>query len=516
MMVLLSLWACQNDMGYSMSLESSDTAYYDYSDEESGTATEPSNDMDESDDGFGSETEATAPILRPATTNAYVFVANPDRNTVTRIEVETLNVLTAEVGVHPIIVETSSDYRTAVTFNDGSNSLSIIDANTLSVQDVSVRNNLNMMTMSPDGKWVVCYHDVTEENGGQGTGGAISYNAISIVNISTTEHIEFMAGAFPKDVQFSSDSSVAVVISDDYLSVINFADTGPTLRRIAIADDLINPPLAEEVLLDPQGRYAIVRQYGVDELVLVNLETTEDPVSLLTVGANPTDMDVSPDGSQAMVVARVDKEVWIYDLEDPTLTPQVLSLPEEDVFGSLLLSQDGSQGILYSTASGQSRVGVWSLGDDSITVRGTIKPVSAVDMSPDSQTAILMHPRENGDIDSSSYFYNRYGISLMAMEDLFTSSYQLTAEPDGFTTTPDGRYGLYTMKDQPFLEVLDFTTFVPEEIQLPSVPNHLGTLPDSNTIFVSQEHDLGRISFFSTNDERLQTITGFELNAVVE
>ena len=137
-------------------------------------------------------------------------------------------------------------------------------------------------------------------------------------------------------------------------------------------------------------------------------------------------------------------------------------------------------------------------------------------MSPDSRTAILMHPRENGDIDSTSQFYNRYGISLMAMSDLFTSSYQLTAEPDAFATTPDGRYGLYTMKNQPFLEILDFMTFVPEEIELPSVPDHLGSLPDTNTIFVSQEHQLGRISFFSPDDERLQTITGFELNAVVE
>ena len=63
------------------------------------------------------------------------------------------------------------------------------------------------------------------------------------------------------------------------------------------------------MLLDPEGRYAIVRQYGVDQLVLVDLQTSGDPISMLDVGANPTDMDVSPDGTQAMVVARVAKEV---------------------------------------------------------------------------------------------------------------------------------------------------------------------------------------------------------------
>ena len=520
MMSLLGLWACSSaEMSIAPQADraTSDSGYYygDDADSEAGDYGGASEEP-ETDDGLGSETEETAPLLLPATTNAYVFVANPDRNTVTRIEVSTLNVLTADVGVNPILVETSSDYRVAVTFNEGSDSLSVIDAETLAVQDIEIRNNLNMMQMSPDGNWVVCYHDLNGENGGVGQGGAISYNAISIVNLDTLEHVEAMAGAFPKDVQFSADSTMAVVISDDYLSVIDFTQNPPSLRRIAIAEDLVNPPLAEEVLLDPMGRYAIVRQYGVDELVLVDLQGTSDVVSMLEVGANPTDMDVSPDGSQAMVVARVAKELWIYDLQDPTLAPMVLALPESDVFGSLLLSENGSHGVLYSTASGQSRIGVWDRATQEVTVRGTIKPVSAVDMSPDSQTTILFHPRENGDIDSSSYFYNRYGVSLMDMDDLFTSSYQLSAEPDAFASTPDGRYGLFTMKDRPYIEILDYATFVPDEIQLPSIPLHLGALPDTNTIFISQEHDLGRISFFTPEEDILQTITGFELNAVVE
>ena len=110
------------------------------------------------------------------------------------------------------------------------------------------------------------------------------HNAISIVNLETLEHTEAMAGAFPKDVQFNGDSSLGVVISDDYLSTIDFTQTPPTLVRIPIADDLVNPPLAEEVLLDPEGRYAIVRQYGVDQLVLVDLQTSGDPISMLDVG----------------------------------------------------------------------------------------------------------------------------------------------------------------------------------------------------------------------------------------
>jgi len=326
-----------------------------------------------------------------------------------------------------------------------------------------------------------------------------------------------MAGAYPHDVQFTVDGNMAVVISDDYLSVIDFSSGTPELTRIAIADDLVNPPKAEEVLLDPEGNYAIVRQYGVNDLVLVDLQNgSSSAVSLLEVGANPTDMDVSPDGTEAIVVARGSKELWIYDLSDPTLEPTVLALPEAEVFGSLLLSPDASQGLLYSTASGESTMGIWERDSDEILVRGLVKPVDSIGVSPTGETAVVFHSKANGDTPFDSPFYNQYALSLVDMGDLFSSAYQLAAEPESFSSTPDGKIGFYTMKNQPYLELLNYETFVPSEIRLPSNPVHLGTLPDTNTAFVSQEHSLGRISFFNTEEEVLQTITGFELNSAIE
>jgi DNA-binding beta-propeller fold protein YncE len=504
---------------FEVSNKSSDEASTYYGDTGYQSAPEDSsgNEDSEFDDGLGSETESDFMSLRPATTDAYVFVANPDRNTVTRISVPSLSVLTAEVGVEPAFVETSADYSRAVTFNQGSSSVSVIDADSLDVSEVDIRRNLNQMKMSSQGEWAICYHDVGAEGGGSSSGGAISFNAISIVDLENLEHFEAMAGSYPHDVQYTEDGSMAVVISDDYLSAIDFSSGSPILRRIAIADDLVNPPKAEEVLLDPQGRYAIVRQYGVNQLVLVDFaEDSDSAVTLLDVGENPTDMDVSPDGTEAIVIARGSKEIWVYDLVDPSLTPIVLPMPDEEVFGSLIMSPDSSQGLLFSTASSESTMGVWTRNDDGIVVRGLVKPVSNIGVSPTGETAVVFHPRENGDVPVSSQFYNHYALSLVDLADYFTSAYQLAAEPDSFASTPDGNIGFYTMKDQPYLELLDYRTFVPSEIQLPSNPVHLGTLPDTNTAFVSQEHGLGRISFFNTDEEILQTITGFELNAAIE
>jgi DNA-binding beta-propeller fold protein YncE len=275
----------------------------DYDDGYGAESEEPSSDTNY-DDGYGSEAEGDFLSLRPATTNTYVFVANPDRNTVTRISVPSLDVMTVEVGVDPSLVETSSDYTRAVTFNKGSNDISIIDAESLDVTEVSIRDNLNQMRMSPDGNWVICYHDVAAEGGGSVNGGAVTFNAISIVNLETQEHFEAIVGSYPHDIQFTEDSSMAVVISDDYLASIDLSSESIVPKRIAIADDLINPPRAEEVLLDPNGKYALVRQYAVSDLVLVDLEASSDQVSTVPCGDNPTDMDVSDDGSLVYVVAR--------------------------------------------------------------------------------------------------------------------------------------------------------------------------------------------------------------------
>ena len=521
--VLTLLCACSQDAMYA----SADKSYgesSDYNDSDVEAYYEPSSEPSagegdsSADDGWGSETESDFMSLRPATTNVFVFVANPDRNTVTRIKVPELEVLTAEVGVEPTLVETSSDYVRAVTFNKGSDDISIIDSETLAVSDVEIRSNLNQMKMSPDGKWVICYHDISAEGGGSSSGGAISFNAISIVDLEGEIHHQAMAGAYPHDVKFTEDSSMAVVVSDDYLTALSLSEgEAPQTSRIAIADDLISPPKAEEVLLDPQGRYALVRQYGVSDLVLVDFsEDAASQVSLIDVGDNPTDMDVSPSGEEAIVVARGSNEIWVYDLDDPTALPTVLSMPEDEVFGSLIISPDNDQGILYSTTTGFSRMGVWDRDSQDITVRGLVKPVSSVGLSPTGDTAVIFHPQDNGDVSVESQFYNHHALSLVDMGDLFSSAYQLSAEPKSFASTPDGKIGFFILENQPYLELLDYETFVPSEVALPSVPVHLGTLPDTNIAFVSQDHNLGRLSFFDTDQEQLQTITGFELNSAIE
>jgi DNA-binding beta-propeller fold protein YncE len=477
---------------------------------------EPSaSDEGEYDDGYEPEVEDDLLALMPATTPEYVFVANPDRNTVTRISVPGLAVITTEVGDNPISVAVTPDHSTAVTFNMNSNDISIIDAGTLEVQTVEVRDGRNEMVMSPDGAWVICYFNHFSEETGASTGGAQSFNDISLVNIDTLEHFPMVVGPNPRGVHFSADGAIAVVVSDSYLSRIDLTADEPEPEHIQITEDLIDPPTAEEVVLDPMGTTAIVRQFGATDLVHVDLELLAR--TPLPVGDNPTDLDITPDGTELVVVARGSSELWVYDLANPFDTQSVLDLPEETIFGSVLLSPDDERGLLYSTASGESLYASWDRSSGDVVLRDLVKPVKGMGISPTGGTAIISHGTSNGiDVDSSSPYYNRPAISLVDLDTFFGSSIALPAEPTQFANTPDGETGFFVMDGQPYLEVVNFNTLIHDEIELKSNPVHLGTLLDTDTAFISQEHHLGRISFFHPEDEELQTITGFELNANIE
>ena len=483
---------------------------------DAGAAAESSEDSEyDGDDGFEPEEEEELLSLLPATTPEYVFVANPDRNTVTRISVPALSVITTEVGSNPISVAVTPDHETAVTFNMNSNDVSIIDAATLEVQTVGVREGRNEMVMSPDGEWVVCFFNQDSDEVGSRSGGAQSFNDISLVNIRTLEHFPMVVGPNPRGVHFSADGAIGVIVSDAYLSRIDLTADEPEPEHIQITDDLIDPPLAEEVVLDPMGATAIVRQFGATDLVHVDLELLER--TPLDVGDNPTDLDITPDGTELVVVARGSGELWVYDLADPFDSQSVLALPEETVFGSVVLSPDNARGLLYSTASGASLYASWDRGSDEVVLRDLVKPVQGVGISPTGGTAIISHSAANGtDVDSSSPYYNRPALSLVDLDTFFGSSLALPAEPTQFANTPDGETGFFVMDGQPYLEVLNFKTLIHDEIEIKSNPVHLGTLLDTDTAFISQEHHLGRISFFHPEDGDLQTITGFELNANIE
>ncbi len=468
------------------------------------------------DDGFGSEDEADDFLkLEPAATDAYVFVVNSARNTVSRISVPQLEVLTVEVGINPTVAITTSDFTKAVTFNEGSDDVSIIDAETLEVTTVAVRDNFNAMEMSPDGRWIICYHDGDGDQSTGSEGGLQSFNEISVVDTVTAEHFPMAVGFNPRQIEYTQDSTTALIVSDAYVALIDLTAEDLKPVMIELSEDLINPPEAEEIAVAPSGEWAFVRQFGIDHVVVLDLLTHE--VSFVPVGSVPTDLDLSPDGVHAAVVARGSHELYVFDVEDPFAEAAVFDLPEEELLGSLQFSPDASKAILYTTAAPIARFTTWDVQADAFTIRGLEKPVKSVKLSPDGGTLTVFHPKTNAeDADPNSVFTDKDALTMVDLDDFRSNALLLPQEPSAFANSHDGRFGFFIMEGSPYLEVLLYDSLLYDEVKLKSGPVHVGVLPESTYAYANQEHDLGRLSFYEPDTGEVKTITGFELNSGIE
>jgi DNA-binding beta-propeller fold protein YncE len=473
---------------------------------------------DEGETDYEPETEQDFLMLQPATTDSFVFVANPDRDTVTRVSVPSLDVLTVEVGSQPEVAVTTADYRQAIVFNRGSSDVSVLDAESLDEVRVPVRDNLNALELSPDGAWAVVYRDADIEEEEDDDDAAIeSYHEISLVDVTSYEHWPMVVGFAPHQVRFTEQSDLALVVGDAWVALIPLDTATPEPMLVALSDDLVDPPEAEEIELAPDGSFAFVRQFGSDEILVLDL--TSFTVDRVPVGENPTDLDILPDGSRAAVVCRGSQELWLLDAGDPLneALAEHLALPEEPVLGSLLLSPDGSQGVLYTTALLQDRFTTWDIEAGSFTTRGLVKPVDTMSVSPSGDSLLVFHTQEDAaDADPESAYYGSWAMSLIDLQDFRTNPLRLAAEPTAYAHADDGEHGFFIMEGQPWLEVLDYATLLPEEIELKSVPVHVGVLPGTDWAYASQEHDLGRISFYDSASGSVETITGFELNGEIE
>jgi hypothetical protein len=359
-----------------------------------------------------------------------------------------------------------SDYATAITLNEGSDSVSIIDAKTMTVQEVAIRDNFNRLELSTDGHWVMAWYDPSQESMGT-TGGAISFNEASFVNVQTAQHFPMAVGFNPHGVHWTRDGVKAVVVSDNALAIVDLSAATPTPTLVTL-DEEGDAPEAAEVELSPDGKWAFVRQSGSDALVVVGL----DDLSVQSVQADEglSDIDLSPDGTSLAAVARTARRIVSFDPADPFALPTTVDFPFDEPFGSLNFTGDGSTGVLYTNATLVPSYAVWDVASGEMDERPLEKPVRSVGISAEGDSLILFHTQEDAEgADPESPFYGEWAVTMTDLSSGIANPILLDAEPSAYTVSEDGAYGYFIMDGLRYLEELDFATLLHENIQLPSV-----------------------------------------------
>lgn len=501
---------------------SDDDDWYGESDDDYTADDDDNGDDDDyaGDDDTVQEEEDDFITVPPSVSDIYVFIANPGRDTVSKVQVETRQIDTVEVGGGPSQVLVTPDYNTAVVFNDLDDTLSIVDAQTNEVETVGVREDFNDMVMSPSGEHVLCYLNTALQDDDEPIDGVISYTELSVVDLEGLVSHDFSVGFNPKQIKFADDGDRAIIISDEYITVVELDEDPPIPELIDLEADPFDPPVAAEVEVEPTGEFAFIRYANQNAIQVVDLDSGQ--LAWVGAGNNPTDMDLSPLGNELMVVSRTSRELRIFSALDPLDAPRLIALPESETVGSLAMAPTGDLAMLYTSATLTDRVTMWDRATDELSIERLEKPVAQVIMAPDGVSVLIVHTLSDAAGEDDVYS-DRYVLTILTTTDgaFIPNAVLLEDELASLATFDDGNKALFMMEENRFVGVIDFQTRLVDDIQVPSYPVHVGTMPMGEQLptpvgWVSQDHSLGRISFLDPDTLQLHTVTGFELNSGIE
>ena len=220
-------------------------------------------------------------------------------------------------------------------------------------------------------------------------------------------------------------------------------------------------------------------------------------------------------------IARDSSEVRIFDTSDPLgVDVEVLDTPDSSTIGSLVLAPSGDVGLLFTTIATEDRITFWDRNTDEMVTRGLVKPVEAVAISPDGNSALIIHTLADAE-GENDVFTDSYALTVVDLNTWLTNPVGLESKPTRWTTSNDGRFSLFIMENNRNVGVIDYATRLVDDVVVPSQPVHIGMMPletdpEEALGWVSQEHELGRISFVEPYDLAVETVTGFELNSNID
>ncbi len=488
----------------------------------------------------------------------YVYVANPETDNVAVIDAATLGIHVVEAGDEPTFLQTLAGKDVAIVLNAGSADATIIrTANGVSrTSRASVKPGSNVIAVAPNGSHAVVYYDPAHSSSDSRKG---SFQDVTLIALdeSGDRSIPVTVGFRPSAVFFQADGSRAFVVTEDGVSVLDFAKieerAGGIARTVALGSTASDATL--DVSVTPDGRYALAREENVGVLRLVDLETGEvrtlDLAALTAVpsvpggdaGANEggavdgsaeggqphapagaiTDLDLAPSGDYALVVVRGSSRVLRLPIPAAFASPASVSALQiaNETIGSVTFAPGGQYALLFTTVvDANERITILNLASSTHRSVQLRKAVRSVAIAPDGKKALVLHRKLPGDpsepgLDLDAQIDRSYGYSLLELESGFAKLEVTPAELGAFAVVPDGSF-LFVLLDSPAsreVQRADLSSFFVDRYQLGSRPVSVGAVPATHKVFVGQEHPDGRIAFVDWTSGEIQSVTGFELNS---
>ena len=482
-------------------------------------------------------------IRSVAATDNYVFVPNASEegNTVARIDGRDLSVTPIPVGLRPTDV-VAVDHPTgaiAVVLVEGTSSAAVIRADE-SATDVRelvhllpVPAEVNRLTLSPDEQHVLAWIDPRAQLPDDSTVASLQAAALIRIGDDRTEDAAFELSVtrLIRDVEFTADGEQVFIVGREGVNRLKVNEVAanafvPPLN-LNLSDDLF-PPTDLEVEVASDGSFLVARSSAYEGIALYELtaDGLTDP-TLVPLSGIPTDIDLYLTADDRVVLATVRDQSQIarIDVDDALagVATAVEVTPVSGVKPGLAqITPDRESALLYSTLPLEPEIAVYELADASVRSYALRNKIRSVAVSPDSRTAVVVHERqEPKDTPELSFFQQNDGLTLFDIETGYRRPIVLQAEPQDFIMAETGTGGtaVFVLLDSEFGERkgimrIDLGTYRTDFVPVVETPRQIGLV--AGKVFVAQESEVGRITFFDVDTLGQRTVSGYELNAGID
>jgi len=380
------------------------------------------------------------------------------------------------------------------------------------------------MAISDDGAHAVTWYDHAAAKPGDPVG---NFQAISVLRLTPGKQAAFdvSVGFKPSGVQFTEDGKQAMVVTEDGISVLQLdkLSAGQIIAAVPLSPTPLEKPVGREVQITADGTWAVLRQQGLKGIRAVHLPSKT--LVQLAMHSVPTDVDLLPDGSAALVTLRESSRVAMVAL--PAAATK--TLVAEEVFmkgfisGLARISDDGKTALLYSTVSGVEQVGIMDLKSLSIQPILIRKTVDFVFIPKGSRKAVLVHRPADGPTaaDTTEKFVDdSHGYTFIDLDSAFTKLVLTPVQATGIALSHKPPKLFMLLPDPKAVNhgvhVASVDTFLSETLHLGSRPEFIRFLEGAKMMAVTQAHPAGRITFVQVESGDAKTVTGYELNSRVK
>lgn len=514
--------------------------------------------------------EEIVPVSGPAAGREHVWVSSPTTDAVIRIAAADRTVVSIPVGDRPTVVRAVPGEDRLVVLNRGSDELTIIEHDPQArppdqTRFIPLPGHFNALDLSPSGRFAFAWLDLAEAEPGEDLEGL---QDVAVLDVSAGVVHPVSIGFRPQRVRFA-DGDLALFVTDDGLSVIEpGALDGPSIAPTIPVAPSVFAQAEREVRISLDGDRAVSRGPGEPGITVVAL--AEGIPRFIALGAEPTDLDLLPDGRTALVMMREARALALVPLDLAVEAPEQIRLIElpDLPLGSAVVSPAGDRALLYATRPDAPPVAAL-LDLDAETVRPVRlrKRARGAAIDPEGRVAYVLHGIDapapivdSGDEDAAELGPADLGLADLGLADLGPADQDPEApepigalapgiDPElaeqhgwslidlqtGFVVvrpTPAEPFGLLFAPRDPVAFVLhaaspeapaavmriDLDRFDARSWPLWSPPEVVGLLPAADRAFITQSHPTGRIGFLPLDaaEGRVETVTGYTLGGRIE